>query len=462
MGRGLSVQLCRFGILFLASGSMVAYAAGPKGVNWPGFRGTRAKGVAEGYPTPTKWNVPKSENILWKRTIPGLGHASPIVWGDRIFVATAVRKAGPAELKVGLYGSGGSAEDMTTHSWRLYCIDKHTGKTIWKRTAHKGVPKVKRHTKASHANCTPATDGKHVVVFFGSEGLYCYDMKGRLRWKKDLGILDAGPYNAPGLQWGYAGSPVLHRGKVIIQCDTHGDSFVAAFDVKEGRELWRAPRDEVSTWSTPTIHKKDGITQVIVNGYKHIGGYDLETGKERWRLTGGGDVPVPTPVSGRGLIFITNAHGAVAPLYAIRPTAQGDISLHGPEMSNDHIAWSVQRNGAYMQTPLVYGDYIYSCSDRGVLKCYEAGTGKLQYRERLGGGGSGFTASPVAADGKIYFVSEDGDATVIRPGSSFGIMATNPMGDICMATPAISEGVLFFRTRGSLIAVADTQKTQTR
>lgn len=447
--------------LLLALGSMTAHAAGSRGVNWPGFRGYRAKGVAEGYPTPTTWNVETSEKIKWKTPIPGLGHSSPVIWGDRVFVTTAVGGSGESELKVGLYGSGKSAKDDSVHRWLVYCIDKRTGKVMWKKTAHKGVPRVKRHMKASHANCTPATDGEHVVAFFGSEGLYCYDKKGRLRWKKDLGILDAGPYNAPDLQWGFASSPVLHKGRVFVQCDTQGDSFVAGFDVRDGREVWRTARDEVSTWSTPTVYQKGSNIQLILNGYKHLGGYDLQTGEALWRLSGGGDVPVPTPVAGRGLIFVTNAHGGSAPLYAIRPSARGDISLDGAT-SNEFIAWSVRRNGAYMQTPLVYDDYLYSCSDRGVLKCYEAGTGSLQYKERLGTGGSGFSASPVAANGKLYFVSEDGDAYVIRAGPTFEVLASNAMGEICMATPAISEGVLYFRTRGHLVAVAETRQSQAR
>ncbi len=438
-------------LLLLAMFLPVAAQAGePQGVNWPSFRGPRAKGIAEGFPTPTTWAAESSENIKWKKRIPGLGHSSPVIWGDRVFVTTAISGRADPELKVGLYGDPGSVDDDTVHRWLVYALDKEMGKTLWKQTACKGIPQVKRHTKATQANCTPATNGKRVVVFFGSEGLYCYDMKGKLKWKKDLGVLDASP---PRLFWGFASSPIIHGQRVYIQCDTKNESFVAALKLSDGSEIWRTTRDEPATWSTPTIYKKGPKTLLLCNGYQHIGGYDAQTGEELWKLHGGGDAPVPTPVVGRGLVFITNAHGRSSPLYAINLSAQGDITLQGDATSNDHVAWSTPRNGAYMQTPLLYGDYLYSCSDRGVLKCYRAKTGELVYRHRLGGGGTGFTASPVAANDQLYFTSEEGDVYVVQTGPEFKILAENQMGEVCMATPAISEGVLFFRTRDHLVAV---------
>ncbi len=427
----------------------------PKGVHWPSFRGPRAKGIADGFPTPTHWDVDTMDNVKWKTPIPGLGHSSPVVWGDRVFLTSAVNVTGESDLQVGLYGNVESAKDDTMHRWMVYCIDKKTGKVLWEQTAHEGTPAVKRHTKASHANSTPATDGKHVVAFFGTEGLFCYDIEGKLKWKKDFGKLDSGWYVEPKAQWGFASSPVIHKGQVFIQCDVQTGSFIAALDIKDGSEIWRTPRDDVPTWSTPTIYKKGDKTQVIVNGYKHIGGYDVKTGKELWKLGGGGDIPVPTPVSAHGLVFITSAHGRKAPLYAIRPTAKGDITLEEGETSNKYVAWSEDPSGAYMQTPLVYGDYLYSCRDNGILKCFDPKTGERVYRKRLGSGRRGLTASPVAADGKIYFTSEDGDVYVLRAGAEFEILATNHMHEVCMATPAISEGMLLFRTQHHLVAVAE-------
>lgn len=442
-------------LLLVALLAPAAGAAARPSANWPSFRGPNASGIAEGYATPARWNVEERQNVRWKTPIPGLGHSSPIVWGNRVFVTSAISGRGKPELKVGLYGDIAPVTDDTVHRWKVYCLDKETGRVVWERTAHSGVPKIRRHTKATHANSTMATDGKNVIAFFGSEGLYCYDFNGALRWRKDLGLLDSGFFMVPSAQWGFASSPIIYQDRVLVQCDVQKGSFIAAFRLKDGREIWRTPRADVPTWSTPTIHHDGRRAQLIVNGYKHIGGYDLRTGKELWRLRGGGDIPVPTPVAAHGLIFITNAHGRMAPIYAIRTSAAGDISLSGSESANSHVAWSRPRDGAYMQTPLVYGDHLYVCRDNGVLSCYEAKTGNRLYEERLGTGRTGFTASPVAAGGKLYFTSEDGDVYVVQAGPRFKLIAVNPMGEVCMATPAISAGTLLFRTQGHVVAIAE-------
>jgi outer membrane protein assembly factor BamB len=231
-------------------------------------------------------------------------------------------------------------------------------------------------------------------------------------------------------------------------------AFLAALDIKTGKEIWRTPREDVPTWSTPTIFTGGKTTQIIANGFKHIGGYNFETGKEIWKISGGGDIPVPTPVVAHGLVFINSAHGRLSPIYAIRPGAAGDISLEEEEESNESIVWSIRRGGAYMQTPLIYGDYLYNLQGNGSLSCFEAKTGKRIYRETLGKM-TGFSASGVAADGKLYFSSEEGDIFVVKAGPEFEILAKNPMKDICMATPAISEGILFFRTHHFLVAIGD-------
>ncbi len=411
------------------------------------------RALPTGPPCRRKWDVAKNENILWKAPIPGLGFSSPAIWGDQIFLTTAVSENDKqASLKVGLYGDIAPVTDDTPQSFRVLCLDKSTGKILWDKEAYKGVPRIKRHTKASHANCSPATDGKHVVAFFGTEGLYCYSISGDLLWKQDLGELDAGYYVVPAAQWGFASSPVIHGDKVLLECDVQKDSFVAALNLKDGSIAWKTPRAEVPTWSTPTVHVTPGRSQVIVNGYKRIAGYDLVNGKELWWMKGGGDIPVPTPIIAHNLIYITNAHGAMAPIYAIKPTAEGDISLGPDETKNSFIEWAHLRTGNYMQTPLIYGDLLYACRDSGILACYDAKTGEKKYRERLEDG-VGFTASPVAGDGKIYFTSEEGDVYVVKTGEIFELLAKNSLGDISMATPAISKGSIFFRTRGQLIAV---------
>ena len=423
-------------------------------IRWPSFRGEAARGISEGAPLPITWNVERGEGVRWRTPLPGLGHSSPAIWGNRLFVTAAVSGNTKPQLKVGLYGDVAPLEENAEHEWRVICLDKRDGRILWQQTACRGVPRIKRHPKATHANCTVAVDGKRLVAFFGSEGLYCYDLDGRLLWKKDLGVLDSGFYLMPGAQWGFASSPVLHDGLVIVQCDVQKDGFLAAFRAADGSESWRTPRNDVPTWSSPTVHVERGRAQVIVNGWKHIGGYDLETGKEVWRMTGGGDIPVPTPIVGHGLVFITNAHGAMAPIYAIRTSAQGEISLAPGTAANAHVAWSHHREGGYMQTPLAYRDWLYVCRDHGVLSCYELKTGRRVYNERLAPGFTGFTASPVAGDGKLYFTAEYGDVYVVRAGPKFEKLSVNPLGEVCMATPAISEGVVYFRTQGHVAAIS--------
>ncbi|HXE81542.1 MAG TPA: PQQ-binding-like beta-propeller repeat protein [Vicinamibacterales bacterium] len=419
--------------------------------DWPQFRGIGARGISEGPPPPTSWDVPSGRGVKWRTPIPGLGHSSPIVWGDLVCVTTAISGQADPELKVGLYGDIEPVRDESAHTWKVYCLDRLTGRVRWERTAAKGVPKVRRHPKSTHANSTPATDGRVLVAMFGSEGLYAYELAtGALLWKKNLGVLDSGFFMVPEAQWGFASSPIIHDGRVIVQADVQKGSFLAAFDVRDGRELWRAARHDVPTWSTPSVHRTPSGAEIIVNGWKHIGGYDFATGRELWRLEGGGDIPVPTPVVADGLIYITNAHGKQAPIYAIKAGARGTITPG--DAPSRHLAWFQTREGAYMQTPLVYDGLLYNCRDNGVLSVYDAKTGVRQYQQRLGEGG-GFTASPVAAGGKIYFTSEDGDIHVIKAGPRFELLARNTVGEVCMATPAISDGLIIVRTRGHLIAI---------
>lgn len=446
--RMLSVAVMVFGCLFVLQGQNST-----DGANWPSFRGPNASGIAEKYATPVSWDVETSKNIKWKIPIPGLAHSSPIIWGNRLFVTTAVGED-DAELKVGLYGNIQSVDDDSVHEWKVYCLDKKTGKILWEKTAHKGVPKVKRHPKATHANSTPATDGEYVVAFFGSEGLYCYDMDGQLAWKKDFGLLDSAFFMVPSAQWEFASSPVIHQGVVIVQCDALNTAFLAALDIKTGKEIWRTIREDVPTWSTPTIHVGEKQTQIIVNGFKHIGSYDFKTGKEIWKISGGGDIPVPTPVVAHGMVFINSAHGRLSPIFAIKLDSKGDISLKEDNTSNDSIVWSVRRGGSYMLTPLIYGDFLYNVQWNGALTCYNARTGDVVYNEQLGKM-TGFSASGVAADGKLYFASEEGDVFVIKAGPEFEALAANTMKDKCMATPAISDGTLYFRTHHYLYAVSD-------
>ncbi len=438
-------------LLFLCLISLPAHAQ-----NWPQFRGPSATGVVEGQKSAVTWNAEKSTNIRWKTAIPGLAHSSPVVWGNKIFVSTAVNSAAKDETRFGLYGDVAPVKDDPKHTWKVFALDKQTGKVLWERTASEGLPKVKRHPKSTHADSTPVTNGKYLVVLFGSEGLYAYDLNGKLLWKQDLGVLDSGWFYDADYQWEHGSSPVIYRDLVIVQADVQKDSFIAAYNLKNGKLAWKTPREEISSWGTPTIYEGKTRAELIANGSKAIRGYDPATGKELWRLTPNSEVTTPTPFVAHDLIFVTSGYAPIQPIYAIKPGANGDISLKDGKESNDFIAWSKQRGGPYMPTPVVYGDLLYTCSNQGVLTAYNAKTGERVYQERLGGKGGAFTASPVASDGKIYLSSEDGDVFVVKAGPKYELLATNPVGQVMMATPAISDGLVIVRGVTHLFAFGET------
>lgn len=429
----------------------------PATINWPSFRGTDAQGVADGKIV-TSWNADPSEgaarNIRWSTPIPGLSHSSPIIWGNRLFVVTAISSSGPAKLKLSIHDAGAPADDNGEQTWVVYCLDKSTGKIVWQRTATKGLPKSPRHTKATHANATVATDGRRLIVYLGSEGVYCYDLDGNLKWKKDLGTFDAGPVGYD-LQWGTASSPVLFEDKVVLQCDQKHGSFLVILSAKNGDELWRTSREGTSSqsWATPTVVRASGRTQIVCNGWPYVAGYDLTTGKELWRLKQGGDLPVSTPVFSQGLIFVMSSHSGPTPLFAVRLEASGDITPQGSATTTSGVAWYEPHNLSSMVTPLVLGDLLYSLGDNGVLKVFDARTGALRYTQRLGSGLTGFTASPIGVDSKVLFASEEGEVYVVKAGAQFELLSKNLMGEMVLASPAVSENVLFFRTRSHIVSI---------
>jgi outer membrane protein assembly factor BamB len=374
-----------------------------------------------------------------------------VVHGNRIFVATAIASDGKAPLKVGLGGQPDAADDNGDQSWVVLCYDRLTGHELWRKTAHQGRPRATRHAKATHANTTVSVEGNRVVAFFGSEGLHCYDLDGKLEWSRDLGVIDISKY---GIGWGYASSPTIHKDRIAVVCDDPQHPFVAALRLSDGQELWRVSRKGVCerSWGTPLIHSDPEKTQVVVNGWPWIVAYDLETGDEVWRLRGGGDNPVPTPFVAHGWIYVTNAHGAQSPIFVVRPDAKGDISPSAEAGTHESIVWSTTRGGSYMSTPVVYGDYLYLGNSNGVVRCFNALTGQKVYEQRLDPGAS-IIASLVAADGKIYCASENGMVYVLAAGPAFKVLARNNLGQPCFATPAISQGVLYFRTTESLLAI---------
>ncbi|HEY8232962.1 MAG TPA: PQQ-binding-like beta-propeller repeat protein [Vicinamibacteria bacterium] len=422
---------------------------------WPQFRGRHAAGVADGANLPDAWDGASGKGLLWTTRIPGLAHSSPVVWGDQVFVTTAISSRPDATFKPGLYGAGTASEDVTEHKWQLLSLDRRTGKLQWERTAYTGVPKEKRHIKATYANATPATDGRYVAAFFGSQGLYVYDLAGNLTWTRDLGRLDVGAYDDASYEWGTASSPILYKDLVIVQCDQQKDSFLIALRLADGEVAWKASRDELPSWATPTVYPGSGAdaAELVTNAPKFIRGYDPETGKELWRLGRSSNITAPTPVFDGGLIVVMSGRRPNAPIFVVKPGARGDITLPEGATSGGSVVWTRLNAGSYMPTPIVYGGHLYVLKNQGIFSCYDLRTGELRYEQRLPEITSGFSASPVAADGKLYLPSEDGDVLVVKAGPAFALLGRNPMGQPLMATPAIAGGLLLVRGERDLFAI---------
>lgn len=427
--------------------------AAPAAGSWPSFRGPQASGVADGQRLPDTWDAKSGRNILWRRRLPGLAHSSPIVWGDRVFVTTAVSSNPHASFRPGLYGDGDASDDRSHHKWMLLAFDRRTGATAWERVAYEGAPIEKRHIKSTYASATPATDGRIVVASFGSQGVYAYDVDGLLLWKVDLGRLDVGAYDIPTFEWGTASSPILWDGLVILQCDTQADSFLIALDAESGQTVWKSDRDELPSWGTPTVAMTGAGPELVTNASKFIRGYDPRSGREHWRLGGSSKITAPTPIFDDGLFVIASGRGPERPLFVVRAGARGDLTLPPGETARGHVAWSRTGRGSYMPTPLAYRGILYVLANNGVFDAYDMKTGKEIYRQRLPHLGSGFSSSPVAADGRLYLSNEDGEMLVIAAGPEFSHVATNVMGEPLMATPALSDGVMYVRSAASLFAI---------
>jgi outer membrane protein assembly factor BamB len=418
---------------------------------WPAYRGNMSSGVLDNTNLPDTFNI-SGLNVKWKIKTQGLGLSSPVIWDNKLFITTAISKADKAGYKPGIYGEVMPVNDSSEHEWKVICLDKNTGKSIWEQTSHTGIPAMKRHPKSTHANTSVATDGKYVVAFFGSEGLYCYDMKGKLVWEKNFGILKSVFFMMKNAEWEFASSPIIYNGMLIIQCDVLENSFLAAFDTRTGKQLWKTTRDDYPGWATPNIYKNGEKEIVVVNGYKHIGGYDLATGNEVWKMSGGGDIPIPTPVTGKDMIYINGAHGRFSPILAISTDAVGDISLKETETSNQFVRWSKPKGGSYMHTMLLYNNHLYNVGWNGLVSCLDPSTGKEIYNGKLGKARS-FIASPVASDGKVYIVDEEGIVYILRDGSEFKVLSEIPLNDVCMTAPSLTDGMIYFRTQNWLYAI---------
>jgi outer membrane protein assembly factor BamB len=421
---------------------------------WPQFRGVAAAGVASGNTWPVRWSATTGESVAWKVRIPGLAHSSPIIWGDRLYVTSAVSSQADATFKPGLYGEGTASNDTSHHRWMLYAIDRATGRIVWERVAYEGIPKEKRHVKSTYASPTPATDGRTIVAWFGSQGLWAFDMDGTPRWQKDLGRLDVGAYDLPEYEWGVASSPIVEEGRVYLQVDQQKGSFLLALDSASGKELWRTPREELPSWGTPTMFRPSGggRPELVTNASNFVRGYDPATGRELWRAGGSSKITAPTPITTDRLVIVASGRAPERPMYAIRAGATGDITPGTPG-ADGTVAWYKTGRGSYMPTPIVVDGRLYVLSNAGLLDAYDVNSGAEVYRQRIEHQGSGFSASPVAAGGHLYLSSEDGDVFVVKAGAEFAVVAHNPMGEPLMATPALADGTIYVRGERHLFAI---------
>jgi outer membrane protein assembly factor BamB len=427
--------------------------AAPGTGSWPSFRGAQASGVADGQRLPDRWDGRAGQNILWRTSIPGLAHSSPVVWGPLVFVTTAVSSDPKATFKPGLYGDGDASADRSTHRWMIIALDKRSGKIRWQRVASEGQPLNKRHIKSTYASATPVTDGRIVVAWFGSQGVYAYDVDGNFRWKVDLGRVDMGAYDIPTYEWGPASSPIIWNGLVILQCDTQADSFLLALDAETGEIVWKTERDELPSWGTPTVATTSAGSELVTNASNFIRGYDPRSGKELWRVGPSSKITAPTPIAADDMFVVASGRAPERPIFVVRAGARGDLTLPAGRSQSASIVWSRMGRGSYMPTPLIYKGILYVLANNGVFDAYDLRSGEELYRQRLPLIGSGFSASPIAADDKIYLSNEDGEMLVLAAGPKYSHLATNSMGELLMATPALSEGVMYVRSSASVFAV---------
>ncbi|HOZ48297.1 MAG TPA: PQQ-binding-like beta-propeller repeat protein [Candidatus Hydrogenedentes bacterium] len=440
----------RLGPWFLTLVSALSASATTEAVaNWPQFRGPGALGVAEAEGLPDRWS--STENIAWKTNIPGRGWSSPVVWGDRVFLTTAVSLGETEELKKGLY-FGGNRQDApeSVYQRKVFCLDLDSGRVRWEQQVHEGPPATPIHAKNSYASETPATDGERIYALFGNLGLYCLDMDGAVLWVKEFAP------NKMRFGWGTASSPVVRDGRVYLVNDNDEDSYLLALDAKTGDEVWRVSRDEKSNWSTPYLWENERRVEIVTAGTDLVCSYGLD-GAPLWWLKGMSAITIATPYASDGLLYVSSGYvgDKRRPLYAIRPGAAGDISLASGETSNEWIAWSVPQAAPYNPSTLVYDGRLYVLYDAGFLACFGAQDGTVRYDRQRIPDGRAFTASPWAYDGKVFCLDEDGVTFVFRAGDAFELMHTNPLAkdDMGMASPAIVGDRLLIRTSARLYCV---------
>jgi outer membrane protein assembly factor BamB len=418
--------------------------------HWPQFRGPNATGVIEG-PTnlPSDWSM--TENVAWKADIPGRGWSSPVVWGNRIFLTTVLNLGESEEPKKGLYFGGNRPDPPESkHQWLVICLNAESGEILWRKQVHAAAPETSIHLKNSFASETPVTDGEHLYVMFGGVGIYCFDLQGNEVWKRDL------EPRKTRYGWGTAASPVLHGDRLYIVNDNDEQSYLMALNKRTGEQVWRVERDEKSNWATPYVWTNDVRTEIVTPGTGKVRSYDLD-GNELWSLSGMSSITIATPYEYQGLLMVSSGYvgDKLRPLYAIRPGAEGDISLQDEETSNTSIAWSQPTGGPYNPSTLAYDGIIYVLRDFGFMAAYDAADGSEVYPKTRIPKGRAFTSSPWAYDGKIFCLNEDGITFVIKAGTEFEVLSTNALADddMGMATPALAGDRLLIRTAGRLYCI---------
>lgn len=410
--------------------------------NWPQWRGPEGQGVSNDKNLPTEWS--ETKNVLWKVELPGKGFSQPIIWDNKVFLTTDI-EGGPAPAthappkhmlgdKEYKHPDWDSADKL--HTFKTLCLNRDTGKILWEQTSYSGTVFDYRHKRGNYAAPTAVTDGKYVISYFGSEGVYCYDFNGKLIWKKNIGNIDT-------FGMGVGASPVLYENLVIFICDQNlgvpKDSFMLALDKKTGNEVWRVARPIQGSWATPVIVKVAGRTEIVTSGNEFLISYDPATGKEFWRTAGLRSHAIATPVIGHGLAILSSGYPAKA-VTAVRLGGSGNLD------GTDKIAWKYNKGTAYVPSPILYGDYVYLMSDAGIMSCLNAKTGEVVYEGgRVPVATKFYGASPVAFDGKILLTSDDGDTFVIKAGPKHEVLGTNSIGEPCRTSIAIADGKLFIR-----------------
>jgi len=416
--------------------------------NWPQWRGPDGSGISHEKNLPAEWAPTK--NIKWKTPIAGRGHSSPIVWGNRIFLTTAIEGEVVAGAKAAKHMLGGkeflhpdSVGANRKHTFKVIALNRDSGKILWESVAWEGTPYDDRHRKSSYAASTPATDGKLVYAFFGAEGLYAFDFNGKLAWKAQLG-------NIGTIGMGTGTSPILYDNFVIVQCDEENGqaSFIVALDKKTGKEAWRTPRKVQISWSTPLLVKTATRSELITSGTEMVVSYDPATGKELWRHKGVESNAIPSPVANNEMVFLVAGFPAKIAM-AIKLGGSGDLT------GTPNVPWSYAKGTAYVPSPILYGDYLYLTTDRGILTCIDAKTGEVKYEGGRIPIPATFTASPIAFEGKILMTSEDGDTFIVKAGPKHEVIGTNSIGEAVYASPAVADGRIFIRGEKNLYSIGN-------